>query len=52
VPNTIAVIANCFATMNKVGIDYRSIVEELVLESKTKKGAGFTKKEKDSDTNL
>lgn len=44
VPNTIAVIATCFATMNKKGEDYRSIIESLELEAKTKKGAGFAKK--------
>jgi len=46
VPNTIAVIATCFATMNKEGMDYRSIIEALELEAKTKKGAGFKKREK------
>jgi hypothetical protein len=45
VPNTIAVIVACFAAMNKVGMDYRSIIESLDLEAKTKKGAGFAKKE-------
>ncbi len=44
VPNTIAVIAACFASMHKSGLDYRSIIEELGLEAKTKKGAGFAKK--------
>ena len=46
VPNTIAVIATCFATMNKQGMDYRSMIEALGLEAKTKKGAGFKKSEK------
>lgn len=46
VPNTIAVIATCFATMKKEGVDYRSTIEALGLESKTKKGAGFKKREK------
>ena len=32
--------------MNLQGIDYRSIVNTLGLEAKTKKGAGFKKKEK------
>jgi hypothetical protein len=44
VPNTIAVIAACFASMKKVGIDYQFIIESLELEAKTKKGAGFAKK--------
>ncbi len=44
VPNTIAVIAACFASMHKSGLDYRSIIEKLGLEAKTKKGAGFAKK--------
>lgn len=46
VPNPIAVIATCFAIMNKDGIDYKSIVTALELQAKTKKGAGFAKKEK------
>jgi hypothetical protein len=50
VPNTIAVIVTCFATMHKEGMDYRSIIEALGLESKTKKGAGFKKKTKSDDT--
>jgi hypothetical protein len=41
VPNTIAVIATCFATMNKEKMDYRPLVESLELQAKTKKGAGF-----------
>lgn len=44
VPNTIAVIVTCFATMHKEGMDYRSMVEALGLKAKTKKGAGFAKK--------
>ena len=46
VPNTIAVIVTCFANMNLRGIDYRSIIDTLSLEAKTKEGAGFKKKEK------
>jgi hypothetical protein len=46
VPNTIAVIASCFALMHKMGVDYRLRVEALELEAKTKKGAGFAKKAK------
>ncbi|MEA1917682.1 MAG: hypothetical protein U9N42_09210 [Campylobacterota bacterium] len=45
VPNTIAVIVTCFATLHEKGIDYREMVESLNLEAKTKKGAGFAKKE-------
>ncbi len=44
VPNTIAVIVTCFADMNEKGIDFRAMIEELKLEAKTKKGAGFSKK--------
>lgn len=46
VPNTIAVIVTCFAEMQKVGVDYRSMIEALDLKAKTKKGAGFAKKVK------
>jgi len=46
VPNTIAVIATCFALMHKDGIDYQSIVNSLDLKAKTKEGAGFAKKKK------
>lgn len=45
VPNTIAVIAACFANMHKSNMDYRPIIEALRLEAKTKKGAGFKKSE-------
>jgi len=44
VPNTIAVIVQCFALMNARGVDYKTAVEELGLKAKTKKGAGFAKK--------
>ena len=44
VPNAIAVIARCFATMHQNDMDYRGIIEELSLEAKRKKGAGFAKK--------
>lgn len=44
VPNAIAVVATCFATMHKEGMDYRNIVGALGLKAKTKKGAGFAKK--------
>jgi hypothetical protein len=46
VPNTIAVIAACFATMRESNMDYRQIVEALSLQAKTKEGAGFKKSEK------
>ena len=49
VPNTIAVIAACLAQMHKDEKDYRTIVNSLELKAKTKKGAGFSKKEKDND---
>jgi len=32
--------------MHESGLDYRDVIEELALEAKTKKGAGFAKKEK------
>jgi len=43
VPNTIAVVATCFATLHRQGIDYRTLVDALELTPKTKKGAGFSK---------
>jgi len=46
VPNTIAVIAICFSQMHKNNLDYRTIVESLNLQAKTKKGAGFAKTKK------
>lgn len=46
VPNTIAVIVTCFASMHKEGIDFRSIIEALELQAKVKNGAGFAKKNK------
>jgi len=46
VPNTIAVIATCFANMHSLGVDYRSIIGDLGLVAKVKKGAGFAKKHK------
>jgi hypothetical protein len=49
VPNSIAVVAKCFATMHKNKIDYKSEIEELNLQAKTKKGAGFAKKQKKSN---
>lgn len=49
VPNPIAVIAKCFAHLHQNGEDYRSLINELNLEAKTKEGVGFPKKNK-SDT--
>ena len=46
VPNAIAVVAACFAKMNQDGFDYKSMIEELDLEKKRKKGAGFSAKKK------
>jgi hypothetical protein len=50
VPNAIAVVAVCFATMNKEGIDYRELVESLGLIAKVKKGAGFANKKVENET--
>lgn len=44
VPNTIASIAACFATMNQRGMDFKKLICDLNLEKKEKKGAGFSKK--------
>ncbi len=52
VPNAIAVIANCFVVMHKQGLDFRSIIEALELEAKTKKGAGFARKNKVDETSI
>jgi len=49
VPNAIAVIVTCFASMNKAGVDYRTLTEDLQLTAKTKEGAGFSKKKKEKD---
>jgi len=46
VPNTIAVIVKCFSSMHIKGMDYRSKIESLNLQAKTKKGAGFAKNKK------
>jgi len=46
VPNTIAVIAASFSHMHHNNLDYREIVDNLNLEAKTKKGAGFAKTKK------
>jgi hypothetical protein len=46
VPNAIAVIAQCFATLHEKNIDYKELIKNLELQKKEKKGAGFSKKEK------
>ncbi len=46
VPNAIAVVVTCFARLRQEGIDYKTMIEALDLKQKTKKGAGFAKKEK------
>jgi hypothetical protein len=46
VPNTIAVIATCFAKLHQEGYDYNSLIDALELEAKTKEGAGFSKTKK------
>ena len=46
VPNAIAVCATCFTHMHQAGMDYRTIIEKLELQAKTKKGAGFAKTKK------
>ncbi|RXJ58010.1 hypothetical protein [Candidatus Marinarcus aquaticus] len=49
VPNAIAVIAQCFATMQEHNIDYKELIKNLELQKKEKKGAGFSKKKKKED---
>ena len=51
VPNAIAVVACCFAEMNKMDMDYRPLIESLALKAKTKKGAGFARQDKVIVTN-
>jgi len=46
VPNAVAVVASCFAEMHKQGMDYRTLINDLELKAKIKKGAGFAKKPK------
>jgi hypothetical protein len=43
VPNAIASIAACFAQMNKAGVDFKTLISDLELVKKEKKGAGFSK---------
>jgi hypothetical protein len=47
VPNAIAVVAKCFATMHQNTLDYKAEIESLDLKAKTKKGAGFAKVKKE-----
>ena len=47
VPNAIAVTVTCMAKLHEMGVEYRSLIDELELKLKTKKGAGFAKKKKD-----
>jgi len=49
IPNAIAVIVTCFASMNQAGVDYRALIEEVGLTAKTKEGAGFSKIKKDKE---
>lgn len=44
VPNTIASIAACFAHMNKLGMDYQTLINDLELIKKEKKVQVFLKK--------
>jgi len=46
VPNAIAATVSCFAAMHLSGLDYRTVIDDLELEAKVKKGAGFAKKNK------
>lgn len=43
VPNTIAAIAACIVELHKNQIDYKTLIKNLKLKKKTKKG-GFAKK--------
>lgn len=43
VPNAIAVVITCFAEMHENNIDFKSLIEQLDLKKKTKKG-GFAKR--------
>lgn len=47
VPNAIATVAACFAKMNQDGVDFRTLINELDLQKKEKKGAGFSSKKKE-----
>jgi len=45
VPNPIAVIVTLMVKLHQNGEDYRILINMLELTKKTKKGAGFAKKE-------
>ena len=55
VPNAIASIAACFAKMHQEGMDYKTLITDLDLKKKEKKGSGFSakkeKKEKKEEKN-
>lgn len=38
--------------MNKMDMDYRLLIEDLELKAKTKKGAGYSNKQKAMETNI
>lgn len=47
VPNAIAAVAACFAKMNQEGMDFKTLMNDLELQKKEKKGAGFSSKKKE-----
>lgn len=49
VPNPIAVTAKCFASLHSLNIDYKTMIKDLELVQKEKKGAGFSKNKKNSE---
>ncbi|RXJ87304.1 hypothetical protein [Arcobacter sp. CECT 8985] len=49
VPNAIATVAACFAKMNQEGMDYKTLINDLDLKKKEKKGAGFSKKKESKE---
>lgn len=52
VPNAIASIAACFAQMNKDGMDFKTLINDLELVKKEKKGAGFSKEKSSKDKSV
>ena len=50
VPNAIASVAACFAKMHAEGIDFRTLITDLELKKKEKKGAGFSKKKEEKES--
>jgi hypothetical protein len=52
VPNTIAVIAVCFARLHQDKVDYRPLIEGLNLKKQTKKGGVKKKSSKNEDISL